>query len=123
MVVRINISHAQERLSPGNIAKARYLAANQAMINMNQYVPYSGENDRNPHLRDTSYVDTDGTTITWNTPYARSQFYGVVNGHPVKNYTKTDDEKLKSKRWDLRMTSSKQDMNEVEKAFKGGLKG
>lgn len=118
MVVRLNLANAKEKLGPDNIAKARYLAANQAMLTMNsRYVPFSGENSR-LHLRDSSYVDADGTTITWNTPYAKSQFYGVVNGHPVRNYT-TDGT---SKRWDKRLTSNTQDMKEVERAFQAGLK-
>ena len=46
---------------------------------------------------------------------------GIVHGHQVKNYTVTEGEPGKSKRWDMRMTGNKQDMREVSDAFKNTL--
>ncbi|WP_307994545.1 minor capsid protein [uncultured Weissella sp.] len=117
MPVQVNAGGLKSRFNGGNIAKARYVAANQAMLNMNKYVPYSGETGKQNHLRDTSHVTSDGSTIIWNTKYATSQFYGIVHGHQVKNYTTPGT----SKRWDKRMTGNKQDMREVSDAFKNTL--
>lgn len=121
MPVQVNVGGLKSRFNGGNIAKARYVAANQAMLNMNKYVPYSGETGKQDHLRDTSHVTSDGSTIIWNTKYATSQFYGVMNGHRVQHYTVTSGEPGKSKRWDKRMTGNKQDMREVSDAFKNTL--
>lgn len=121
MPVTVNVDGLTSRFSKRNIDKARYEAANQAMTNMNKYVPYSGENGNQVHLRDTSHATSDGSQITWTTKYATAQFYGVVNGHRVQHYTVTSGEPGKSKRWDLRMTGNKQDMREVSDAFKNTL--
>lgn len=127
MPVRVNVGGLKSQFSSGNIAKARYVAANQAMLNMNKYVPYSGENGKQNHLRDANAltpdskvngeVAEDGSAIIWHMPYAAPMFYGVVHGHPVKNYTTPGT----SKRWDMRMTGNKQDMREVSDAFKNTL--
>lgn len=121
MPVTVNVDGLNSKFSKANIAKARYKAANQAMENMNKYVPYSGENGKQTHLRDTSHVMPDGSEITWTTEYATAQFYGFVNGHRVRNYTVTNGEPGKSRRWDLRMTGNKQDMFEVTNAFEKTL--
>ncbi|WP_307994976.1 minor capsid protein [uncultured Weissella sp.] len=118
MPVTVNVDGLNSRFSEHNIAKARYVAANQAMINMNQYVPYSGENGHQDHLRDTGHVASDGQSVTWTTAYAHSIFLGLVGGkYPIQNYTTPGT----SKRWDLRMTGNRQDMLEVTNAFKETL--
>lgn len=127
MTVQVNVGGLKSRFNGGNIAKARYVAANQAMLNMNKYVPYSGENGKQNHLRDANAltpdsrvngeVAEDGSAIIWHMPYAAPMFYGVVHGHQVKNYTTPGT----SKRWDKRMTGNKQDMREVSDAFKNTL--
>lgn len=130
MPVQVNVGGLKSRFNGGNIAKARYAAANQAMHNMNKYVPYSGNNGKQNHLRDANAltpdskvngeVAEDGSAIIWHMPYAAPMFYGVVHGHEVK-YTVTEGEPIKSKRWDQRMTGNNQDMREVSDAFKNTL--
>lgn len=117
MAVRVHVDGLKSRFSSGNIAKARYAAANQALLNMNKYVPYSGENSKQNHLRDMSYVSNDGDSIIWNAKYATAQFYGFVNGREVRRYTTPGT----SKRWDQRLTGNNQDMREVTDAFKNTL--
>lgn len=131
MPVQVNVGGLKSRFSGGNIAKARYVAANQAMHNMNKYVPYSGNNGKQDHLRDANAltpdnkvngdVTKDGEHIIWHMPYAAPMFYGIVNGKEV-TYTQAKGETtIKSKRWDKRMTGNKQDMREVSDAFKNTL--
>lgn len=103
----IQLDGVRERFSGGRLSKAQYTAANQAMLIMNaKYVPMDTE-----HLRNQSKV-TDSGRITWSTPYAKAQFYGVLNGHRVMNYTTAGT----SRRWDLRMKANKQDMADVKRA-------
>lgn len=117
MGVQVNVRGLESMFSKNNIVQSRYAAANQAMLNMNKYVPYSGENGKQDHLRDTSHVTSDGTTIIWNMKYATPQFYGVVHGRNVRKYTTPGT----SKRWDQRMTGNNQDMREVSAVFKNTL--
>lgn len=115
--VVINVNGAKKKLAAIN-GRGRYLAANQAMTEMERFVPFSGK-QRSVHLRDTAEVDNSGSLITYNTPYAKAQFFGFVGvgGFRVKNYTTPGT----SRRWDLRLKSNPAAMANVEEAFKGGL--
>ena len=64
---------------------------NQIHQDMEQYVP-----KRAGFLRSQSFVN--GTGIHYTAKYARAQFYGIVNGHRVQNYSTPGT----SRRWDLR---------------------
>ena len=72
---------------------------NQMMTDMDPFVPYSAK--WHTHLANTVHVDGNKGTIIYNTPYAKAQFYGMVNGHPVTNYTTAIHEQA-TKRWDLK---------------------
>lgn len=115
--VVINVDGAKKKLSAIN-GRGKYLAANQAMTEMDRFVPFSGK-QRSVHLRDTAVVDNSGSYITYSTPYAKAQFFGFVGvgGFRVKNYTTPGT----SRRWDLRLKSNPAAMANVEEAFKGGL--
>ncbi|MBS0949521.1 hypothetical protein JK159_03895 [Weissella minor] len=126
MGVRVNISGLESIFSSNRINHAHYKAANQALLNMNQYVPYSGENGKQNHLRDTGKVISShggDFSIVWDATYAAPMFYGIVNGKEISAYTQTQGEPGKSKRWDQRMTGNNQDMQEVANAFKNTLLG
>ena len=82
--------------------KATEDLANQMMDDMDQVVPYSGKYD--PHRANTVHLDGNKRTIVYNAPYAKAQFYGMVNGHPVTNYTTAIHEQA-TKRWDLKAQS------------------
>lgn len=64
---------------------------NQMHQDMEQYVP-----KRAGFLRSQSFVN--GTGVHYTAKYARAQFYGLVNGHRVRNYSTPGT----SRRWDLR---------------------
>ena len=98
MKIEVDLGRVMKKLSQGNIDTGRYALANQAMADMHQFVPMKG-ND----LRTTTHIDTDGSSINYNMPYAKAQYYGFVGkgGYPVRNYTTPGtgprwDEKAKS---------------------------
>lgn len=67
---------------------------------MDKYVPKDTGD-----LRDIVDIGTD--YITYEVPYAKAQYYGVVNGSPVRNYTTPGTGPY----WDKRMKSA--EMNRV----------
>lgn len=96
-----------ELLSKQAIAKGQYVLANQAMADMDQFVPYSVKN--HVHLANTAAISDDGKHITYTTPYARAQFYGIITDqkgrqHPIVNYTRSEHPQA-TKRWDLKAKS------------------
>lgn len=99
--------------------KARYEAANQAVMEMKQYVPFSGKSHM-PNLRGSVTVSGDGRSIRYATPYAKAQFYGFVGktGARVRNYTTAGT----SRRWDLRLKNNQAAMDKVKNAYLRGLK-
>jgi hypothetical protein len=75
--VDINLAGVRKKLSTGNVDRGRYALANQALADMNQFVPMD-----EGILRQTATIDIEGTGINYNTPYARRLFY-----MPMYNYT------------------------------------
>ncbi|VDG26349.1 minor capsid protein [Lactiplantibacillus mudanjiangensis] len=113
MVLKVNVDLAQfnDRTSPVNIKKAQYALMNQAMSDMEKFVPKD-----QGHLRDSAHIDAAGSHIAYDMPYAKVQFYGMVNGHRIHEYTTPGT----SRRWDLKGKSMF--MSSWVKAFKEGLK-
>lgn len=64
---------------------------NQMHQDMEQYVP-----KRAGFLRSQSFVNDTGVHYT--AKYSKAQFYGLVNGHRVRNYSTPGT----GRRWDLR---------------------
>ncbi|GIN08665.1 hypothetical protein J1TS1_28100 [Shouchella clausii] len=95
MQVSVNLTVAKKKLSQSNVKRGRFALANQAMADMNQFVPM-----REGILRQTGTVDSDGSAVTYGMPYAKAQFYGRVGrgGYPVRNYTTPGT----GPRWDLK---------------------
>ena len=116
--VDVNLN-LDRRFSDANVNKARYVMANQIMADMDQFVPYKVGT-----LSQSVHINADGSQITYTTPYARAQFYGIVNGSPVRNYTRTEHPRA-SKRWDLRAKSlySQQWADMAKKSLMGGTNG
>lgn len=74
-----------------NTVKAKGVLKAQVANDMNRYVPMlSGD------LRGSQSLVKDG--ITWNTVYARAQFYGTNGIVSFRNYTTAGT----GKRWDLK---------------------
>ena len=116
--VHVDLSGLNRKLSAESLKKARKLMANDALQAMDKWVPYLEGN-----LSKSTAVATDGSAIWYYMPYAKAQFYGLVGpepGYPVHHYT-TATHKLASKRWDLKLKGSKEDMEKVKSAFIKGI--
>lgn len=113
MAFRINVDldGFMEQTSLNNVKCGQYALVNQAMSDMEQFVPKD-----QGHLRDSVHATADGSQITYAMPYAKAQFYGIINGHPVHNYTTPGT----TKRWDLKAKSMF--MDSWIKAFTEGMK-
>ncbi|SHI01830.1 minor capsid protein [Virgibacillus chiguensis] len=86
--VDINLKGAQHKLKSQIIKKGRRSLANQALSDMNQFVPMD-----EGVLRQTATIDIDGTAINYDTPYAARLFY-----MPMYNYTTPGT----GPRWDMK---------------------
>lgn len=115
MAFRINVDldGFMDQTSLTNVKRGQYALVNQAMSDMEQFVPKD-----QGHLRDYVHATADGSQITYAMPYAKAQFYGIINGHPVNpnNYTTPGT----TKRWDLKAKSVF--MDSWVKAFTEGMK-
>ena len=70
MKVEIDLDGVMAKLSGHALQRGRYALANQALADMNQYVP-----KREGDLRTAVSMGLDGTEIIYNMPYAKAQFY------------------------------------------------
>lgn len=113
--ITVNLSGLNSILSSERLSRAHYVLANQAMADMDQFVPY-----KRGTLSGSAHIDNDGN-IVYTTPYAKAQFYGMINGHPIVNYTRSEHPQA-SRRWDLKAKSLYGDKwaNKVKQALLGG---
>lgn len=118
MKVSINLDGMEKKLSQANIKRGRYAFMNQAMSDMEQYVPRDQGDLRGDTAisKNNVYVDNGNETIHYTQPYARAQFYGMINGHPVTHYSQYGGQPV-GRRWDLRAKSVF--INDWIKAFTG----
>lgn len=94
--VSVNLDGLNNMLSGRSLRRARHVLANQAMQDMDQFVPY-----KQGHLAGSAHLDAEDN-IVYDTPYARAQFYGLIAGkYPVVHYTRTEHPQA-TKRWDLK---------------------
>ena len=88
--------------SQAKLEKANYVVANQAMEDMDQFVPY-----KNGDLVRSAHISDNKQTIIYNQPYAKAQFYGFITNYKtgkvsrIRHYTPTEG-RSPSRRWDLR---------------------
>lgn len=113
MAFRINVDldGFMEQTSLTNVKRGQYALVNQAMSDMEQFVPKD-----QGHLRDSVHATSNGSQITYAMPYAKAQFYGMINGSRIHNYTTPGT----SRRWDLKGKSVF--MDSWVKAFTEGMK-
>lgn len=113
MAFRINIDldGFMEQTNLTNVKRGQYALVNQAMSDMEQFVPKD-----QGHLRDSVHATSNGSQITYAMPYAKAQFYGMINGSRIHNYTTPGT----SRRWDLKGKSVF--MDSWVKAFTRGMK-
>lgn len=102
--VDINLGKVYDKLSPQMVTRGRRVLANQAMSDMNQFVPAKSH-----VLRLTAAIGIDGSSIHYNTPYAAYQYYNRWG-----NYTTPGT----GPRWDEK--AKRIYMSDWEKAFLGG---
>lgn len=86
--VSVNLKGARQKLSSQAQRQGRQALGNQALADMNQFVPMD-----EGILRQTATVDIDGSGINYNTPYARRLFYMYMY-----NYTTPGT----GPRWDIK---------------------
>lgn len=101
MSVHVTVTGSQlsDILSGQSLQRARYTLANQAMSDMDQFVPFKQGN-----LAGSAHLDGKGN-IVYNIPYAKAQFYGMAGGkYPIRNYTVSEHPNA-TKRWDLKAKS------------------
>lgn len=91
--VSIDLNGVEKKLNSTNIKRGRYAFMNQAHSDMERYVP-----KRQGNLRNDSYVDKGNESIRYTAPYAKAQFYGMVNGSQIKHYSTPGT----TRRWDLK---------------------
>lgn len=88
--ISINLSGVRKKLSTGNVDKGRYALANQALADMNQFVPADEF-----ILRQTATIDIDGTGINYNQPYAARMFYMMMYNYTTPGTGPRWDNKAK----------------------------
>ena len=69
--ITVNLGGARAKINESNMRRGRQALANQALADMNQYVPMN-----EGILRMSANVDIDGSAINYNTPYAKAQYQG-----------------------------------------------
>ncbi|MGQ4573345.1 minor capsid protein [Leuconostoc pseudomesenteroides] len=114
VTVKVDIGNIEKRFSSSSTSRARFAMANQMLTDMDKLVPKKRGN-----LRASGHVTGHGSSLTWDTPYARAQFYGMVGrapGHRVRNYTTSGT----NRRWDL--IGKGRYMKSWQTIFKGALK-
>ncbi|WP_076657656.1 minor capsid protein [Lactiplantibacillus plantarum] len=109
--INVDLDGFVDQTSLTNVKRGQYALVNQAMSDMEQFVPKN-----QGHLRDSVHATSDGGQITYAMPYAKAQFYGMINGSRIRNYTTPGT----SRRWDLKGKSVF--MDSWVKAFTEGMK-
>lgn len=109
--VSVDLDGFMEHTSLDNVKRGQYALVNQAMSDMEQFVP-----KRQNNLRDSVAATDDGSQITYAMPYAKAQFYGMIHDYPVHTYSTPGT----GKRWDLKGKSMF--MDSWVKAFAEGMK-
>lgn len=102
MQVKIDLDGVKRKLSKTNMQRGQYSLANQALADMNQYVPMD-----QGHLRMASSVNAEGTDINYTSPYAAKQFYEQASNYTTPGTGPRWDEKAKGihmKDWEKAFT-------------------
>ncbi|GIO25167.1 minor capsid protein [Oceanobacillus sp. J11TS1] len=89
--ISINLDGAKRKMSQQSRKQGQYALANQAMADMNQFVPM-----KESILRNTATIDIDGGGINYNTPYARKMFYMMMYNYTTPGTGPRWDNKAKT---------------------------
>lgn len=86
---KADLSGAERKVSDGNISKGKMALANQVLIDSDKYIPFKAG-----ALRASGHPEAGGDAVSWNTVYARAQFYGTNGIVVFKKYTTPGTGKL-----------------------------
>ncbi|QER68390.1 capsid protein [Paucilactobacillus nenjiangensis] len=78
MKVKVDLSGVNRKFSQAQLNRGRQMVANQALADMNKFVPL-----QSGRLRGSGHVEGAGTKIIWDSRYAHRQFIGLG----ITNYT------------------------------------
>ncbi|MGM0238423.1 minor capsid protein [Enterococcus sp. AZ103] len=93
--ISVNLSGIRKKISVEANIRGQQALANQAMADMNQFVPMKEGN-----LRIATSIERDGSAVHYQMPYAKAQFYGSSGKAVFRKYSTPGT----GKRWDLRAT-------------------
>lgn len=91
--VKIELEGVKAALSKTRQRRVKYELADKMLADMTMYVPRKVGT-----LRESGLVGSGGEEISWDTDYARKQFYGTDGRVVFKRYTTPGT----GKRWDLK---------------------
>lgn len=98
ITVNVDLKGIEKKVSPQAFARGQLALAFQMKLDMERFVP-----KLDGHLRASATFDKDG--VTYDTPYARAQFYGSSytkkTSFTFRRYTTSGT----GKRWDLRASA------------------
>ena len=112
MVVVVSV-HGKgfDRFSEKALNRGLYNFTNQMAMDMDKFVPFKqGNLSSSVHVLDN--------LVAYTPPYAKAQFYGYINGHPIAHWT-TSEHPQATSRWDLKAKSLYS--NNWVRVFKKGL--
>jgi hypothetical protein len=84
-----DISRIERKVSNENVKKGRYALANQVLLDNDKYIP-----KKDGDLRGSGHVESGGDSVSWDTVYARAQYYGTNGIVVFRNYTTPGTSKL-----------------------------
>lgn len=86
---KVDLSGAERKVSDANVLRGKRALANQVLMDTDKYIPTKGG-----ALRASGQIAIDGSAVSWNTVYARAQFYGTNGIVVFKKYTTPGTGKL-----------------------------
>ena len=89
--VEINLGGAYQKMSPQARRRGQQAMANQALADINPFVPADDF-----ILRQTATIDIDGSGINYNTPYAAKMFYMMMYNYTTPGTGPRWDNKAKA---------------------------
>ncbi|GAB3801632.1 minor capsid protein [Virgibacillus kimchii] len=89
--VEINLGGAYQKMSPQARRSGQQAMANQALADMNPFVPADEF-----ILRQTATIDIDGSGINYNQPYAAKMFYMMMYNYTTPGTGPRWDNKAKA---------------------------
>lgn len=82
----VDLGGVTKKVSPQTVRRGRQAMANQILLDTNEnFVPHLGKGV--PTLRASATIGLQGETVSWNTVYARAQFYGTNGIVTFRKYT------------------------------------